>query len=102
MRPNDPAILRTMAPTSQERWYFPDPPTVARPTIIYFEKWSAGTILRCQVLVNKLPPMAIVLGDEDEPAKGFGGANSESKAVKYVEALGYVQAVDWRLPPPAN
>jgi hypothetical protein len=89
-----------MVSTSQERWYFPDPPKVAPPKIIYFEKCTAGTILRCKVLVNK--PMAVVLGDEDEIATGFGGANSESQAVAYVESLGYVQAVNWQLPPPAN
>jgi hypothetical protein len=89
-----------MVPTSQKRWYFPDPPKVAPPEIIYFEKCTADTILRCQVLVKN--PMAIALGDEDDIAKGFGGANSESQAVAYVESLGYVQAVDWQLPPPAN
>ena len=89
-----------MEPTSQERWHFPDPPNVARPKMIYFEKRGSGTVLRCQMAVNK--EMAVVWGDEDEIAKGFGGANSESQAVAYVEALGYVQAVDWQLPPPAN
>ena len=89
-----------MAPTSQERWYFPGLPKVTPPKVVYFEKCGSGTILRCQVMSNKF--FAFVWGDDKEIADGFSGANAEDKAVKHVEALGYVQSVDWQLPPPAK
>jgi hypothetical protein len=89
-----------MAPTSSERWYFPDPPREIPREILYFEKWAAGTVQRCQILVCSFG--AFVWGDDGELAKGFSGAGGESQAVKYVEELGYVQAVDWQLPPPAR
>jgi hypothetical protein len=91
-----------MVPTSQERWYFPDPPKGTRPKKLYFEKYGAGAVLNCQVLVHSPFGFAFAWGDDTEVAKGFWGKDAESQAVKYVEALGYVQSVDWQLPPPAN
>jgi hypothetical protein len=72
---------------------FPNPPKA-----IYFEKRGAGVILRCQIRVNSL--VAIVFGDNDGIGTSFLKGDLESHAVAYVESLGYVQAVDWQLPPP--
>ena len=45
---------------------------------------------------------AFVWGDDDAVATGFSGADGENQAVKYVEELGYVKAVDWQFPPPTR
>jgi hypothetical protein len=83
-----------MALTGQDRTRSPGPQKT-----IYFEKSpGAGVVLRCQVVVVSFG--AFVYGDENEIATGFSGVDGESQAVKYVEALGYVQAIDWQLPPP--
>jgi hypothetical protein len=87
-----------MAPASQDRWYFPDHPKVARQKTIYFEKCVGGTILKCTVLVQSDKSMAIVLGDDKELNRGFSGANSDSQANAYLESRGYVQVVYWQLP----
>jgi hypothetical protein len=96
-----PAI-RSMAPASQDRWYFPDRPQVARQKTIYFEKCVGGTTLNCTVLVQSDKAMAIVLGDDKELNRGFSGANSDSQANAYLVSLGYVLVVYWQLPSPAN
>jgi hypothetical protein len=70
--------------------------------MIYFEKYGAGAVFNCQVLIHGPFGFAFAWGDDREVAKGFWGKDAESQAVKYVEELGYVQAVDWQLPPPAN
>ncbi len=71
---------------------------------IYFEKRGAGVILNCQIILNcqtaENNEVAVVVGDEDSIAKSFLEPNAEAKAVEYVKGLGYVQAVDWQLPPP--
>ncbi len=74
--------------------YWPEPPRV-----LYFEKRADGAILNCQITVQR--DSAMVRGDDDEISVRYEwGAESEAKAVEYVEGLGYVRAADWNLPPP--
>ena len=67
--------------------------------MLYFEKRADGVILTCQIVVGS--DFASVRGDEEEIGVRFEyGADSEAKAVDYIEQLGYVRAADWTLPPP--
>jgi hypothetical protein len=85
-----------MFPKWLERALFPDPPET-----FYFEKCSAGIILRSQIdVVNGV---ATVSGDEDGIARKFVWRHeSLPKAIEYLNLLGYVYADDWQLPPPAK